>query len=100
MVTTSRLRSHKITAKIAVVGQFQDVGQVGNLRADCQSAQTARVNNPLQDNILPHILKLTHYQNCSQALDYATLSVDCPSASSNTSDNRNVGVIQPFDASK
>ena len=43
------------------MGQFQDVGQVGNLRADCQSAQTARVNNPLQDNILPHILKLTHY---------------------------------------
>jgi hypothetical protein len=37
------------------------VGQVGNLRADCQSAQTARVNNPLQDGILPHMLKLTHY---------------------------------------
>jgi hypothetical protein len=30
------------------------VGQVANLRADCQSAQTARVNNPLQDGILPH----------------------------------------------
>jgi hypothetical protein len=37
------------------------VGQLGNLRADCQSAQTARVNNPLQDGILPHMLKLTHY---------------------------------------
>jgi hypothetical protein len=34
------------------------VGQVGNLRADCQSALTARVNNPLQDDILPHILNL------------------------------------------
>ena len=31
------------------------VGQVGNLRADCQSAQTERVSNPLQDDILPHI---------------------------------------------
>ena len=38
------------------------MGQVGNLRADCQSAQTARVNNPLQDGILPHVLKLTHYR--------------------------------------
>jgi hypothetical protein len=38
------------------------VGQVGNLRADCQSAQTARVNNPLQDGILPHMLKLTYYR--------------------------------------
>jgi hypothetical protein len=28
------------------VGQFRIVGQVGNLRADCESAQTARVNNP------------------------------------------------------
>ncbi len=34
------------------------MGQVGNLRADCQSALTARVNNPLQDDILPHILNL------------------------------------------
>ncbi len=42
--------------------QFQQVGQVGNLRADSQSAQTARVSNPLQDDILPHILKLTLYR--------------------------------------
>ncbi len=39
------------------MGQFQhegQVGNVGNLRADCESAQTVRVNNPLQDDILPH----------------------------------------------
>ncbi len=29
------------------------MGQDGNLRADCQSA-LGRVNNPLQDDILPH----------------------------------------------
>ncbi len=37
-------------------GLVRVVGQVGNLRADWQSAQTARVNNPLQDAILPHYL--------------------------------------------
>jgi tetratricopeptide (TPR) repeat protein len=30
------------------------VGQVANLRADCQSALAERVNNPLQEAILPH----------------------------------------------
>jgi hypothetical protein len=33
---------------------IQRVGQVVNLRADCQLVQTARASNPLQDNILPH----------------------------------------------
>jgi hypothetical protein len=32
------------------------VGQVAKLRADGQSAQTARVNNPPQDGILPYKL--------------------------------------------
>ena len=31
---------------LMVVAQFEHVGQVDNLRADWQSAQTARVNNP------------------------------------------------------
>jgi hypothetical protein len=30
------------------------VGQVANLRADWQSAQFGRVDNPPQDDILPH----------------------------------------------
>jgi hypothetical protein len=30
------------------------VGQVGNLRADWQSAQTGAVSNRAQDAILPH----------------------------------------------
>jgi hypothetical protein len=43
-----------IMIQILCSAKFQHVGQVGNLRADCQSAQTGRVNNPLQDGILPH----------------------------------------------
>jgi len=43
-----------------VVGQFRHVGQVANLRADCQSAQKARVSNPRAGwHPAPHA-KLTH----------------------------------------
>ena len=37
-----------------VVGQFQRVGQVDNLRADCQSAQRRGLTTRAQDDILPH----------------------------------------------
>jgi hypothetical protein len=32
------------------------VGQVDNLRADCQSVQTCAVNTRAQDTILPHVM--------------------------------------------
>ncbi len=41
------------------MGQFQHVGQVGNLPPIANRRKLQRVNNPLQDDILPHILKLT-----------------------------------------
>jgi hypothetical protein len=58
------------------------VGQVGNLRADCQSAQTARVNNPPQDDILPHSLKLTYTRQLIEV--NATVKLKLPFGASST----------------
>ena len=46
---------------IRVVGQFQRVGQVDNLRADWQSAQRARVSNPRAGYHPAPQTELTHY---------------------------------------